>query len=195
MIIALSGYGGAGKDSVADVLVEEYGFKRFAWADTLRMAASALNPIVGISDQGTLLRYDDVIELVGYNDAKFLYPEVRNLLQRLGTQVGRNLISDTVWIDATMSRIKRECSPGSNIVITDTRFTNEADLIKQQSPSGFVVRVSRAGVGPAGDHISEIELDDYDFDYVLINDGTLEDLKTSVDDLLEFTKDYFRNLR
>lgn len=179
MIIGLSGYGGAGKDSVADVLVEEFGFKRYAWADTLRLAAAALNPIVDWSDgNGGEIRYNDVIEQVGYNKAKFQYPEVRVLLQRLGTEVGRQLIGDNVWVDATFRRIDRECLPTDDIVITDTRFKNEAAIIAERG--GYVVRVNRPGVGPAGDHPSEVDLDDYNFDAVIENNGTLDDLSFDV---------------
>lgn len=192
MIIALSGYGGSGKDSVADVLVEEYGFKRYAWADTLRLAAAALNPIVAVAPDGEIFRYNDVIELVGYNEAKFMFPEVRVLLQRLGTEVGRNLIGDNVWVDATIARIERECSLSDNIVITDTRFPNEAEAVTGSFTSGYVVRVNRPGVGPAGDHPSETSLDDYDFDYTIENIGTLSDLAAAVSSLYNFVESDIR---
>lgn len=185
MIVALSGYGGAGKDSVADILVDEFGFRRYAWADTLRMAAAALNPIVAwTSDGQTPLRYNDAIAGVGYNEAKFKFPEVRNILQRMGTEVGRQLIGDNVWVDATLRRIEQECSPDDDIVITDTRFKNEAATVKERSDA-YVIRVNRPGVGPAGDHQSEIDLDDYPFDFTIDNGGSLEDLAWTVENLCE----------
>lgn len=190
MIIALSGYGAAGKDSVADVLVDKYLFRRYAWADTLRLAAEALNPIVGIRDDGTAIRYTDAIDEVGYIEAKAKYPELRRTLQRIGTEVGRNLIGKNVWVNATLSRIERECSLGDNIVITDTRFPNEAEVVTNPnaprllSPA-FVVRVNRPGVGPAGDHPSETSLDDYPFDSTIDNDGSLEDLAVKVEILIK----------
>lgn len=187
MIIALSGYGGSGKDSVADVLVGIHGFKQYAWADTLRLAASELNPIVAVAPDGEILRYNDVLEMVGYNEAKFMFPEVRTFLQRLGTEVGRNLISDTVWVDATINRIERDGALDGDIVLTDTRFLNEANAVREMSADGstkaVLVRINRPGIGPAGDHPSETELDDYEFDYIIHNDGTLSDLKASVSSL------------
>lgn len=190
MIIALSGYGSAGKDSVADVLVDKYRFKRYAWADTLRLAATALDPVVGIREDGTAIRYTDAIEDVGYIEAKVKYPELRRTLQRLGTEVGRELIGDNVWVNATLNRIERECSTGDNIVITDTRFHNEAEVVKSPSAPRFlspayIVRVNRPGVGPAGDHPSETDLDDYPFDRIIDNDGTLSDLAGAVRILLK----------
>jgi len=190
MIIALSGYGGAGKDSVADVLVEQHGYVRYAWADTLRLAAAALNPIVHVGKKGKAHRYNDVVASVGYNVAKFKFPEVRVLLQRLGTEVGRELIGDNVWVDATLNRIKRDGNENGNIVLTDTRFPNEAEAVNCMNIGGrwdsYVVRVNRPGVGPAGDHPSETSLDDYPFDFYIDNDGDLTDLQVTVLSMVKY---------
>ena len=188
-IIALSGYGTCGKDSVADILVEDYGFAKYAWADTLRLAASELNPIVDLDQNLRPVRYNDALAECGYNEAKVRYPEVRNVLQRLGTEVGRNLIDDNVWVDATINRIGRERSLADNIVIPDTRFKNEAHAVKLRSESkNYIVRVNRPGVGPAGDHPSETNLDDFEFNYVINNDGTLDDLRVRVEELCKFVE-------
>jgi hypothetical protein len=186
MLIALSGYAGAGKDSFADVLVEDYGFKRYAWADTLRLAAQALNPIVGMVGGEEWVRYNDALEAYGYTEAKIKFPEFREVLQKLGTEVGRNLISDNVWVDATLSRIARECDRDDDIVFTDTRFPNEADAVRQMG--GHVVRVDRPGVVAVNDHPSETSLDDYDFDTVVYNTGTLLDLSALAGSTLGFLR-------
>lgn len=202
MLIALSGYGGAGKDSVADILVNDYGFKRFAWADTLRLASSILNPVVGVYLDGQLVtgssatvakwaeessvrivRYNDALVEDGYVEAKAKYSELRQFLQLLGTEVGRNLISDTVWVDATLNRISRECGPGDSVVITDTRFENEAIAVSMAD--GHLVRVERPGVGPVNNHPSETSLDNYPHDYVFKNVGGLEDLPEGVANMLQ----------
>lgn len=177
MIIGLSGYGGAGKDSVADVLVAERDFTKYAWADALRMAAAALNPIVAFDEYGAV-RYNAALERVGYNQAKFDYPEVRQVLQRMGTEVGRDLIGENVWVDTTLRRIERDGLLDGNVVIPDTRFPNEAAAIDERS--GLLVRVTRTGVQAANDHPSETSLDDYDFDSHLTNSGDLDDLRSTV---------------
>ena len=59
---------------------------------------------------------------------------------------------------------------------------------RQRSRGGRVWRVSRPGVGPINDHISEVGLDDYPFDAVIDNDGTLDDLHERV--LAELTLNY-----
>lgn len=185
-IIALSGYGTCGKDTVADILVEDYGFAKYAWADTLRLATETLNPIIAWDEDASSgpIRYRDALEQDGYNEAKAKYPEFRRVLQYLGTDVGRKLLYDNVWVDATINRIASERSLSDNIVIPDTRFPNEAHAVQMRSESrNYVVRVHRPGVGPASDHISEVALDDFPFDFAIDNDGTLDDLRLKVAEL------------
>ncbi len=185
MIIALSGYAGAGKDTVADALVANYGFVKYAWADTLRLAAAALNPIVTDHD-GELIRYNDVVEKYGYNDAKFMFPEVREILQRIGTEVGRNLIGENVWVDATLRRIERDGNIDADIAITDCRFPNEAHAVKDRG--GFIVRVERPGVVAANAHPSETSLDDWPFDLTIGNEGPLEAIDLVAETAYDFLK-------
>lgn len=203
MLLALSGYGGVGKDSLADALIEEHGFMKYAWADTLRIAAGIMNPIVGIYLDGELVndyyslervgyssirivRYNDALEEDGYTAAKAKYPLFREFLQLLGTDVGRNLISDDVWVDATIARIARDGNMSDDIVLTDTRFPNEADAVRQRG--GYVVRMIREGVGPVNNHPSETSLDDYHFDSTLYNNGTLAGLSVLATSLVEFLR-------
>jgi hypothetical protein len=191
-IIAISGYATCGKDTVADILVADYGYTKYSWADTLRNAAAVLNPIVAYDTRTVgrgAVRYNDAVEEYGYNEAKARFPELRRILQYLGTEVGRNLIDDNVWVTATLKRIASERSLSDKIVIPDTRFPNEANAVRIRSESkNFVVRVTRPGVGPVSDHPSETSLDDFDFDYTLHNDGTLAELADRVEELREFVE-------
>ena len=180
MIISLSGWATSGKDTVADILVENRGFVKYAWADTLRLAAEALDPIVGVNEDGSWIRYTDALTTYGYNEAKALFPEFRQVLQRIGTEVGRDLIGDNVWIDATIRRINRDRLLTSRIIITDTRFPNEAEAVKSLSDDNLVVRVTRVHVGPQSDHPSEMALNEYEFDHEILNSGTIDDLKSKV---------------
>jgi dephospho-CoA kinase len=82
VIIGLSGYARSGKDTVAELLVLNYGFKRMAFADGIREALSALNPILHDG-----MRLNEVVKEYGWELAKSK-DEVRRLLQVLGTEVG-----------------------------------------------------------------------------------------------------------
>lgn len=195
MILSLNAYAGSGKDSLADVLVRDYGYRKYAWADTLRLAAEAINPIVGLDvapDDLTawkLIRYNDAVAEHGYTRAKELFPALRDFLQKLGTDFGRNMVHDNIWVNATLERIDREVGldEDAKIVFTDTRFPNEAEAVKQLG--GFNIRITRDGIGPANDHISEVALDDYSFDARVTNNGTLDELANEAGMLISVLSD------
>jgi len=67
-----------------------------------------------------------------------------------------------------------------NVVITDVRFTNEADYIKWY-PGSQLWRVERPGVKAVNAHVSETQLDNYPFiDQTFVNNGTIADLEAMV---------------
>lgn len=186
MIIGLSGYARSGKDSVADILVEEYGFVPLSFADKLRDALYALNPLV-THDKGKnrLLFVTDlqtVIDEHGWDGVKSTPygPEVRRLLQRMGTDAGRNVLGDDIWVKAAFNDVRK----GKNYVFTDCRFPNEASGVQRD---GQVWRITRPGVGPANDHISEIGLDTWPFSRIILNDQDLDILRLKVMEAYEGT--------
>lgn len=182
-IIGLSGFARTGKDEVAKILVEEHGFTRIAFADKLREVLYALNPIVSERDRDIAGRYEkyikvqDVIDQYGWNGYKETPygAEIRRLLQRLGTEAGRQSLWDSIWIDAAFAG----ASDDAKIVVADARFYNEFDAVRDRG--GKVWRVERPGVGPLNEHASENEATDYPHFAVYVqNDGNLEDLRNQV---------------
>jgi hypothetical protein len=172
MIIGLSGYAQAGKDTTGSILVEEHGFHRVAFADALKDFLYALNPI--IHSGGVRLR--SVVDQRGWEFAKRV-TEVRELLQRLGTEAGRGILGQDIWIRTAMAKL-HEGNHGNHHVFTDVRFPNEATMIKHHG--GEVWRVWRPGTRAANAHASETSLDDWTFDYEIPNNGTIDDLRRIV---------------
>lgn len=180
-IIGLSGYARSGKDEAAKVLVEEFGFTRVAFADKLRDFLYALNPVVDVrinqyGDNCGWVYVQEVIDSHGWDGYKeTVYgPEVRRLLQRLGTEAGRQTMWDSIWIDAALTGF----DDSAKLVVTDCRFPNEAEAITARG--GKVWRISRKGVGPANSHPSETSLDNWKFDAWLDNNGSLEEYRQTV---------------
>lgn len=175
-IIGLTGYARSGKDEAAKAL----NWTRVAFADAVRDALLALDPIVDCINteycDDRLVRLSSEVNR-GWTSAK-KDPEVRRLLQRLGTEAGRNIHGADCWIKIAHRKV--EAAPG-NVVITDVRFANEADAIR--SWGGKVIRIERRGVGPCNIHSSE-ELA-LDVDAVIENDGTIEDLHNKVRELAQ----------
>lgn len=127
LVILLHGEPGAGKDATGKFLVEQHGFTRFAFADRLKEMCEALNPIVSVDDGFVYpLRLTTVIEDLGWDEAKKIYPEVRRTQQRLATEVIREFVSPSYWADYVYNAV-RAIAP-YRAVITDLRFQSEMDV-------------------------------------------------------------------
>jgi hypothetical protein len=177
VIVGLSGYARSGKNTVGDVLVNRFGYTQKAFADPLRQAVLNLNPIVHEAHGMGAMRVADVVSEFGWDRAKEIYPEVRVLLQRMGTEVGRKLFGEDFWV---LAAFKDVCPKA---VFTDVRFPNEANAIKLLG--GTVWRIERPGYAPVNTHPSETALDDWCFDEVIQNSGNLHQLAEQVVDICE----------
>ena len=115
----------------------------------------------------------------------------RELLQQLGTNIIRENIDNKFFIKKMIDDIKVYSYFFDTIVISDARFKIEIDDIKNTFNNVIAVRIERPNFDNGltleqKKHPSEIDLDDYNkFNYKLINDGTLEDLKKKVEKLVE----------
>lgn len=177
-VVGISGWARTGKDTVAAHLVEKYGYTRMSFADPMREALCRLDPLITVGEmQGVGLA--SAVEGLGWEALKSLSPDVRGLMQRMGTEVGRDMFGQNFWVDTAIDSI----ADGSKVVFADVRFPNEAEAIKNLG--GEVWRVLRPGVGPANDHISETALDDHSFDMYILNNTTLEDLWEVIDKELD----------
>lgn len=175
MIIGLAGYAQSGKDTVAEILVRRFGYQRVAFADPIREFCYDFNPIVGYTaNEPKFLR--DVVDRDGWELAK-KNPQVRHTLQAVGVSA-RKVFGENFWVD----RALRKTDIYGKWVITDVRFRNEANAIWNLPAlaPGQVWRVERPGVTAVNNHISETQLDDYPFDYIIVNGGSLEDLEQLV---------------
>ena len=137
---------------------------------------------------------------------------VRQFLQRLGTEAIRDSLHPNSWVNAlfcdynklakftacVMDFKENTCDVGEswvekneiwgqypNWIITDVRFHNEFDAIIDRN--GFVVRVIRDGV-VNDSHASETTLDNRNFDYIINNNGTIEELEIEVKKMLQHFK-------
>jgi len=172
MLIGLSGYAQSGKDSVAEVLVRDFGFIRIAFADKIKELLYEMNPEI---DQ-TKLR--ELVDADSWDEIK-QNPKVRKLLQDLGVGA-RVIFGEDFWVkQALAGMIDRK---KYNYVITDVRFPNEMEAI--WALNGKIWRVERPGVGPVNDHISEHASKGIEEDCYISNSGTLETLRGTVRNLM-----------
>ena len=162
MIIALTGYAGAGKDTLAEAFISR-GWVRYAFADPLKLLAEDLHPWLKLANK-----------VLGRERAKRWLPPVRRAYQNLGA-AARVRLHDSVWTDIVVNRIAVE---PRNVIITDLRYANEACAVRDLG--GYIILVTRRGVGPANSHESE-KLEGITADYMVRNDGTVADLWDYVD--------------
>lgn len=173
VIIGFSGYARSGKDTAAAVLVSKMAFERRAFADTMREMLYRLNPPIRRHRLlGEYVRLATLVDNRGWEIAKTL-PDVRRLLQRLGTDAGRDVLGEDTWINAIFRH-----SP-ARLVIPDVRFVNEKAAIERRG--GVVIRIERPKCGPINNHASETALDAEVFHAVITNGGEIEELEKQVE--------------
>lgn len=125
-----------------------------------------------------------------FEDVQFNHlMSVRELLQKLGTEAMRDNLHENVWVNAlfadykAVSRVpEKRMSVMPNWIITDMRFPNEMDAVSKIY-GGITIRVVRPGT-ETGTHPSETALDDAQFDYEIVNSGTIENLVDMVREIL-----------
>lgn len=113
----------------------------------------------------------------------------RTLLQRVGTEVVREQVPD-YWVDFVIGLVNLFPNEWDYIIIPDTRFPNELHKWKEAGYESIYVRVQREGfVSPLTpeqqQHRSEVALDDEIPDWLLVNDGTFEDLGKKVESICQ----------
>lgn len=114
----------------------------------------------------------------------------RELLQELGTEVIRKKIDKDFFVRRICEDIKVYSYYFDIIIISDARFPNELEWPKKMFDNVINIRVIRNGYDSIlsekeQKHLTEVALDEYNnYDYVIYNDGTLEDLKKKVSEVV-----------
>lgn len=175
ILIGLCGAAGSGKDTVASHLESRHGFKVLAFAGPLYEAVSAITGM-NVGDLRDRQKKEKPIEWIGKSP--------RELLQLMGTEFGRNMIHEDIWVTIAMRAMRearRRGLPGA--VVTDVRFDNEAEAIREEG--GLVFEVARRGARCLADgaakHKSEAGIDRQHIFTTITNDGTIGDLSATVD--------------
>ena len=134
---------------------------------------------------GTLISYTKDSKR---NDEDLVKPTPRLLMQLLGTECCREILHPNIWVNSVMADYKKTAKERPtngmitgnigasypNWIITDVRFPNEASAIKQRD--GIIIRVNSKRCNNTDKHPSETSLDNYEFDEIIRNDGTIEEL-------------------
>lgn len=204
IVIGLTGLAGAGKDTVADALVQCAGFAKLAFADALREEVEEAFELERgdalLRDRATKETPTERLALGWCTDMHFVRAvyaaaktrgspmtmeamddprSPRQILQWWGTEY-RRAMEPGYWTALVSHRIATSIGQGQwRLVVTDCRFDNEAATIRRAG--GEIWQVFRPGLRPIdGGHVSEITGDGLKPERFLVNNGTLTDLQHQV---------------
>lgn len=164
-VLCISGKAQHGKDTVAAMIADEL---------------EAKGKRVLIAHYGDLVKYvcRTFFDWDGKKDARG-----RHLLQFVGTDMVREE-KPNYWVDFIRDMLGVFEYAWDVVLIPDTRFPNEVDLMRECFETTHIRVVRTNLISPLTteqqNHPSEVALDDYFPDCYLYNTGTLEDLKETV---------------
>lgn len=201
-IICLAGDAGAGKDTMADILVKNHGYLRIALADPLRELCSKVFRMdykmfsdhdkkdEEISSGKVMLDYHHIDKIRDYVETQWGY-EVghaaregmedyygtefetpRDILRCVGTRLLRNHVNSDLWIELALAKIRQA---GGKVVITDARFENERDTFRRFG--ALLVLIKRDAEMESHEH--DLGSED-EYDVIFDNSGTLEEFRSNV---------------
>jgi len=153
----------SGKDTVANYLVDNYKFKRYAFADILKDIVSRKFNI-----ERCLMDTDVGKKMYCVEHGK----TVRQVLIDYGKE--QRDLDEGFWVKKVIEEIEKDGF--SRIVISDWRFENEYRVLKYEfNKSVYTIRINRWSKSQLNDD-SETSLDKFNFDYTLTNEKDVDSL-------------------
>jgi len=179
MIIGLHGMKRSGKDTLFNLIKEEYpNAERLAFADKIKESLAAL---LGISTREFALLKENARFKVEADGISYQF-SWRRFIQRYGTEAHRDIFGDDFWVDMILPK---DCDHNDKLyVVTDVRFLNEAQRILELN--GKIIHLIRTEYNLRGDvHISEETLPKEMVHSVIYNNSTMENLKERIVKVIE----------
>lgn len=172
MLIGLSGKKQSGKSTIANHLMDKHGFFEVSWAYPIKEIIG--RRLFGFSEEELYGSLKDSI-----NPTWKATP--RQAYQYAGS-VFREFYPD-FWVILGLRRINNLLEKNRNVVVSDCRYLNEALAIK--SLGGYILRIERENINNRDNHISEVDLDMFNFDERIRNSGELDLLKIKIDEFVD----------
>lgn len=175
LLIGLAGQARTGKDTAGAFLMSRYCLARLAFAEPIKRGIAAMlgepySVIAGWPKEAPI-------------DGLDVTP--RHLFQTLGTDWGRDMVHKDLWVGLLRRewREMRNCLDYRGAVITDVRMPNEAGWIRREG--GLVIHMTRDDRPGVRQHASEEPLPVLEGDLTLKNNGTIEELRYRLRDIVD----------
>ncbi|WP_414159867.1 deoxynucleotide monophosphate kinase [Pseudomonas sp. BNK-45] len=172
LLIGLAGPARSGKSTAADHLVRNHLLEHYAFADPLR---SGLMEIFNLDpDDFEGERKEQTLAWLGRSP--------RELMQSMGTEWARQMVHPDVWVriaEQNLNYLQNSLSSVVGFVVSDVRFENEAEFIRQRG--GTIIHIRRHDAPPVNPHISEAGVQHRQGDLSIYNNRSLEAFRLQLD--------------
>jgi len=167
----------SGKTFTATHLTQKHGYRLAKFAGPLKDMLKPLLWELGVDANNCLEGHLKEVVIPG------LGVTPRFLLQSLGTEWGRKMVSEDLWVGVAMKKIEASRKCGWPVVVDDLRLPNEYEALAAM-PNSLLIKIVRPGETPYSAHGSEGLLEGHTFDYTIINSSSLEWLYRAVEEVL-----------
>jgi len=163
-ILGIAGPAQIGKDTAADLIIKKYGFVKASFADPIK---EMLMKGLGLTFEQMYGKLKDVV------DERYKCTP-RHLMQTLGTEWGRKIIDQNLWVRALEDKI---ANSSDFYVIPDVRFESEADFVRKYGVLLHITGKSKIN----SKHVSESGIYIHDSDAQIHNINSLSDYLADVE--------------
>lgn len=164
LIIGIHGKARSGKDTSAALLRAMVGGYQYSFASPLyAMIAAGLG--IDINDPYWKEHKESPIPAYGGKS-------LRQIVQTLGTQWGRNMICEDIWVQRAMQVLSAR---GPGMIVSDVRYENEAAFVRRMG--GVVIHLRRKDIPRINPHDSENGIQIEPSDFIVDNNGSIDDLE------------------
>jgi len=197
-IVGICGFESSGKDTIAKILIDNYGFKKVSFACVIKDIVSILfswdrNKLEGLSAEDREWR--ETVDVWWSNALNKPGLTPRYVLRYFGTELFRNNWHTDFWVKVVERQLQTTYM-NQNVVITDCRFENEIEFIRNYG--GKIIQIHRNLPSWFNDYKNGIDVEEVKrmhasetswircgYDYVIDNNGTIDGLHEKINILAE----------